>query len=226
MNVYPIYEVPVMRGHRIARMSEKRLGDFRFDSDTANVLTEDNLAVMIGNCHDMDWIREKIGSLAECDDQNEYVAIATTKILFQNWFTHSDYSEHCPSRIAPAFWREGAVTYATPESLPQLTDVMGSSESPACLLIIDPYGNMPFAQGNGKARSHNRSNLLVKFSNRFEERPPLVYLTSKPAKSLNTAAMLAPMAIDGWWYVDGKSLRIGPPTKVKSNNITDAHICV
>ena len=41
--------------------------------------------------------------------------------------------------------------------------------------------------------------------------PPLIFFTSRPAKSLNTNPMLSPYCLDAWWFVDGSRLRVGKP---------------
>lgn len=220
MDVKLLSGFPVIRGPRVARMTEKPIGNFVYDSQTATDMVQENLAVFIGNCRDMRWLREGVSRLAECDDQNEYIAIITTKVSYTEFYKNSGVYNGPTAKGAPAFWKEGAVIYSTPEGLRDLVLNGQYPEKPACLLVIDPYGTMPFAQGFGGNSKNSRPKKVVSFQNHLEqfgERPPIIYLTPKRAKSLSTDSMLGPLALNGWWFVDGNRLRIGPPAETCCN---------
>ena len=58
--------------------------------------------------------------------------------------------------------------------------------------------------------------------------PPLIILTTRPAKSIGTARMLSAYCLDAWWFVDGRRLRIGQPpaTSYQPSNLQSLRLAI
>lgn len=229
MNEFNNNTLPAIRGHRIARMTEHRLGNFQLCADTTSELVRENIGVMIGGCRDREWLCDRFQALSKSEQGRDYVVILSTNDLTRYWYRRSEVYQHTDDFRTPPFWQEGALTYTTPEKLGELSRSEYCPRKPVSLLIVDPYGIMPFAFGGGAYNTYSRPEQVVKFQNacsQYGHRPPILYFTPKPAKSMNTNAMLAHLAQESWWFVDGRDVRIGPPPKHRSTRLTTDLICI
>ncbi len=81
-------------------------------------------------------------------------------------------------------------------------------------VLVDPGFRTQHARGlKGSAWSHNdRPELMNSFRAELAAdglRPPLMFMASPPAMSLNTLAALRGYCLETLWYADGSRLRIG-----------------
>ena len=205
--------LPMIRGHRIVRMSEKRIGPFALDTETAESLNGNNAGVFIGNCRDADWMFEKMQQLSTDSEEEQFLVLLTSYSLADQFYRQAEGN----SSKRPDFWKQGALTFTTPGYLKKLDEQITPNYS--AIIIIDPKARLSLPNP-GQSRWNNgglpRQIAKYRYSCTMQQqRPPLVLMTCRPAKALNTAQMLAPLALDSWWFIEGKSVRIGKPPQQK-----------
>ncbi len=205
--------IPMIRGHRIVRMSEKRIGPFALDSGTAEMLDDNNAGVLIGDCPGGDWMFEKMQQLSRAPEPEPLLVLLTSYSLADKFYRQTEGS----NSKRPDFWKQGALTLTTPGYLKKLAEQITPDYS--AIIVIDPRTRL--ALPDSRRSRWNNGGLprqIAKYRHSCaiqQRRPPLVLLTCDRAKGLNTSQMLAPLALDTWWFVDGKSVRIGKPPQQK-----------
>jgi hypothetical protein len=214
-----LYPVPVVRATAISRMQEQRLGDLCFDQDTGRFLGEENVGVFAGACN-KDRLFDRLVSLDESGTGGHWVVVLPTKQItadfYQRW--HSIQGAVKRSSKNPETWRSDRLIFAQPESLKSVADGIADFDIPiAGIVVIDPHCMIHKARGfsRGSCRIRNdRPQLIADFRARLSQglwSPPLMFCAEKPAKSLNTDAMLGPYCLEALRYVDGRYLRMGEP---------------
>ncbi len=207
-------EIPMIRGHRIIRMSEKRIGPFALDAETAENLNSYNTGVFIGGCHDADWMLEKMQQLSIESESENFLVLLTSYAMADTYYRKTNSSKS----KRPAQWTQGAVTYTTPGHLKKRNEETETNYS--AVIVIDPRARLSLPNPGNRSKWNNGGlpRQIARYMNSHlspATRPPLVFMTCKPAKSLGTQQMLAPFSLDSWWFIEGKSVRIGKPPKQK-----------
>ena len=205
--------IPMIRGHRTVRMSEKRIGPFALDAETAEILDDNNAGVLIGNCPGGDWMFEKMQQLSRDSEVEQFLVLLTSYSLADKFYRQAEGS----SSKRPDFWKQGALTLTTPGYLRKLDEQITPDYS--AIIVIDPRTRLGLPDSR-RSRWNNGglARQIAKYRHccaMRQRRPPLLLLTCSRAKGLNTSQMLAPLALDTWWFVDGKSVRIGKPPQQK-----------
>jgi len=214
-----VYPTPVLRATSISRMQEKRLGRLNFDADTARFLGEENIGVFAGGCDNLDRLIDRLRVLDSCGTGGQWVVVSSTQkmaaVVRQKW--QADATFVAPGKM-PMNWSSQRVEFAVPESLEELAcEIKESATNVAGIIVLDMFCTVHKARGfaNGGFRvQHDRPQLIVNFRSQLGQgqwMPPLVFCAQKPAKSINTNAMLSPYCLEAFRYVDGATLRTGQP---------------
>jgi hypothetical protein len=214
------YPTPVIRGTRISRMDEKRLGDLNFDDQTSAWLSQENVAVFAGGCDDLDLLVTKLRQLDNCGTGGHWVVVLSTKKMaaafYQRWLNDSDIYFVKPTDVPPV-WKSERIYFTVPEHLEDLADVLIESECDvAGVIVLDLFCiiHQPILDARQRRVVCERSEFVVEFRSRLRSEhgaPPLLFLSQKPAKSVNTQTFLGPYCLDAMQFVNGATIRMGTP---------------
>lgn len=210
-----LYPFPAIRCWRIVRESEQELGDLRLDGATALELGSNNLGVLAGGCPGTLELINRFRQLAECELPGKIVVALSSSVEAYLYHTHLGPATNEPRGD---WWHFGCLTFTTPERLKRLGPGELGGRPVLAVVLVDPTGILHLARGGTwDAYSNNdRPQHLARFRATHEQmcwRPPFFLFTGKLAKSLSTDHMLGAYSLDGWWYVDGRRLRMGKPPK-------------
>jgi hypothetical protein len=213
------YPFAPIRGNRISRMEETRLGRFTLDHATVQQLATENIGVFVGNSGKLNKIIERVHSLATFSFPGTWIAVAATAsmavVIYNQQASRQGLRER---KNAPRYWTHENVVFTTPEGLGTYIKMRKPDDHIAGVLLIDTLCHVHKARGFHRSgwASNDRPQRLANFRADVAADgwlPPFLLFTEKPAKSINTRAMLSPYCLSTWWFVDGKSLRVGePPT--------------
>ncbi len=221
------YQDAWIRVTRITRLEEKWLGRIEMDAETAWTLGTDNIGLFVGDCRSLGRTIDMIRPLHRATPRCQWVIVAATKkmaaVLIQRWFR-----EDLLSRVATTTLKLPQVysnlVLATPESLRRIEN--SDVRSLGGILIIDMQCHIHKArQGIRRGRFYvpnDRPQLIADFRSRMtigEWAPPVVFMTQKRAKALNTDPVRRAYCLDGWWFADGQSLRCGPRRRHYINDL-------
>jgi hypothetical protein len=212
-----LYPFPVIRVVRIARDTDKKIGDFQLTADAARQLDEDQAGVLIANCEHPDKIHEKILKLAETEYPAPWVVVLSSIDLARWWYgiQHGIQTKRIDANSeANTFWRTGNCWFTRLERLEALTASPKFCGPISGIILVDPAFQTQHARGlKGTQWTRNdRPELLNSFRAELVEgglRPPLMFMACPPAKSLNTLAAQRAYCLETMWYADGSRLRIG-----------------
>lgn len=212
-----LYPFPAIRVARIARDTDRRIGDFQLTADTAKQLDEDQASVLIANCGHPDKIHESVLKLAETPYPAPWVVVLSSIDLARSWYgTQRGIQTHGIDAGSEAnnYWRTGNCWFTRLERLESLSRSPQFQGPIAGIILVDPVLRTQFARGlKGSSWAHNdRPELLNSFRKDLAEdglRPPLMMMACPPAKSMNTLAAQRAYCLETLWYCDGSRLRIG-----------------
>jgi hypothetical protein len=213
-----LYPYPAIRVVRIARDSDRMIGDFQLTADVARELDEDQAGVLIANCGHPDKIHESLLKLAATPYAAPWVVVLSSVDLARCWYGVQHGIETVRINAdseANNFWRTGNCWFTRLERLQTLSKSPEFQGPIAGILLVDPVLRTQFARGlKGSAWEHSdRPELLNSFRKDLAEdglRPPLMFMACPPAKSLNTLAAQRAYCLESMWYCDGSRMRIGP----------------
>ena len=216
-NMAELYPFPAIRVARIARDTERKIGDFQLTADTATELDEDQAGVLIANCGHPDKIHESVLKLAETPYPAPWVVVLSSIDLARSWYgTQRGIPTHRIDTASEAnnYWRTGNCWFTRLERLESLSRSPQFQGPIAGIMLVDPVLRTQFARGlKGSAWAHNdRPELLNSFRKDLAEdglRPPLLMMACPPAMSMNTLAAQRAYCLESMWYCDGSRLRIG-----------------
>ena len=131
--------------------------------------------------------------------------------LFEKW-PHTDHVSEPPS-LSNVVWRSRKVWVAMPEDLRILLPLAQSlAFGVAGLIILDPECIIYKARGGtnrwGRKFRNDRPQHVVNFRASLDSdgwQPPLVLLTEKPAKSVNTDVVARAFCLNGFRFIAGDS---------------------
>jgi hypothetical protein len=213
-----LYPYPAIRVARIARDSDRKIGDFQLTADVARQLDEDQVGVLIANCGHPDRIHEQLLKLAKADYPAPWVVVLSSVDLARWWYGVQHGIETVRIKAdseANNFWRTGNCWFTRLERLQTLSKSPEFHGPIAGIILVDPVLRTQFARGlKGSAWEHSdRPELLNSFRKDLAEdglRPPLMLMACPPAKSINTLAAQRAYCLESMWYCDGSRMRIGP----------------
>ena len=213
-----LYPFPAIRVVRVARDTDKKIGDFRLNAETARELDEDQAGVLVANCEHPDKIHEKLLKLAATEYPAPWIVVLSSVDLARWWYgvQHGVETRQIDAHSkANSFWRTGNCWFTRLERLESLSGSPEFHGPIAGIILVDPSFRTQFARGlKGSSWEHNdRPELLNVFRNELAEdglRPPLLFMACPPAKSLNTLPAQRAYCLESMWYCDGSRMRIGP----------------
>ncbi len=212
-----VYPFPAIRVKRIIRDTGKTIGDFRLTAETAEQLDQDQIGVLIANCGDSDRIYEHVMKLAETPYPACWVVVTSTRELTREWFAkqHGIRTKDIKADSnAESFWRRGNCWFTRLEQLEALAESPEFQGPVAGILLVDPDLRTQTARGiKGSGwTGHDRPELMNRFRQELWAnglRPPLIFMATPPAVSLNTLPALRAYGLEAMWYTDGSRLRTG-----------------
>jgi len=212
-----LYPFPAIRVTRIARDTDKKIGDFQLTADVARQLDEDQVGVLIANCETPDRMHERVLKLAETEYPAPWVVVLSTIDLARRWYSvqHRINTRRIDANSeANTYWRTGNCWFTRQERLEALSRAPEFHGPIAGIILVDPMFQTQHARGLRKSNwTHNdRPELLNSFRKDLAEdglRPPLMFMACPPAKSLNTLAAQRAYCLETMWYTDGSRLRVG-----------------
>lgn len=203
----------VLRGRRIVRLTGSDLGRFQLDYATLYELGTANIGVLIGGSDSGTTYVKRLCEVRDLDLHGTIVMVTSSKQL-ADW-CYAELSGSGGARQRPDVFEAGAVTLTTPERLRKLSPEVCEARPVLAVTLLDPHCIVYKARGTGGYGwvGNDRPQHLARFRHdhrKAEWQPPLLLMTTNPAKSLNTNQMLAPYGLEAWWFVDAFSLRAGP----------------
>ena len=212
-----LYPFAAIRVARIARDTDKKIGEFQLTADVARQLDEDQVGVLIANCETPDRMHERVLKLAETEYPAPWVVVLSSIDLARWWYgvQHGLDSRKVDAKSeANGFWRTGNCWFTRLERLEALSKSPEFHGPIAGIIVVDPMFQTQHARGlRGSKWTHNdRPELLNSFRKDLAEdglRPPLMFMACPPAKSLNTLAAQRAYCLETMWYTDGSRLRVG-----------------
>jgi len=212
-----LYPFAAIRVVRIARDTDKTIGDFKLTAETAKQLDEDQAGVLIANCGHPDKIHESVLKLAETPYPAPWVVVLSSIDLARSWYGAQRGIETCridAGSEANNYWRTGNCWFTRLERLEHLSRSPQFRGPIAGIILVDPVLRTQFARGlKGSAWAHHdRPELMNAFRKDLAEdglRPPLMMMACPPAMSMNTLAAQRAYCLETLWYCDGSRLRIG-----------------
>jgi hypothetical protein len=196
-------------------LPEKYLDWAVLDAATADELGREHVGWFVGN---HPWVRQATGQFARLDANpagGVWIVIPLSWDLSTALFDYWPRKEHITNRPGPSspVWQSHKVWVAPPEHLPRLLAAARSyPEGVAGLIVLDPPCIMYQARGGtdrwGRKNHNDRPQHVVNFraslgSNGWQ--PPLLLLTERPAKSVNTEVVARAFCLNGFHFIDGDS---------------------
>jgi len=223
------YDTAWLRGPRVSRLEERRLGYFRLDAETAWELGKSNVGVFVGTCPTLGGTIERLQQLEQSTLAPRWLLVAATKkmaaVIIQRWFRERQVARLATTTLRlPKVHRN--IVLATPESLRRIGD--NECREIAAIIAVDMLCQIHQARsgiqhGNFFA-ANDRPQLIANYRNALAHDnwlPPFVLLTQKAAKSVPTDSVARAYCLDAWWFVDGASLRCGRPPPLQSECVND-----
>jgi len=214
------YPTPVIRCTRISRMDEKRLGELNLDSETAEWLRKENVGIFAGGCDDLEILVTRLRQLDSCGSGGDWVIVLSTQKMaaafYQRWLNDSGIHFVKPKDVPP-IWKSKRLHFTVPERLSDLADVLLAADSNvAGVIILDLFCiiHQPRINSQKCRVIRDRSEYVTEFRSRLHSEcgaPPLLFLSQKPAKSVNTQKLLGPYCLDALQFVNGATIRMGIP---------------
>lgn len=215
-NVASLFPFPPIRCRRIIRDTERALGDFRLDGESAYQLGASNIGLLAGGSSETRHLVTKLRELSLCDLPGQIVIAFSTNSLADTYFETLTEDDSPSSREDS--WTFGSVTFSTPEKLRTIGKPQLGGRPVLAIGLVDPPCILYKARGDARRgfAFNDRPQHIAKFRAAHEIgdwRPPFFLFTEQPAKSLNTNQMLGPFSLEAWWFLDGREIRMGtPPT--------------
>jgi hypothetical protein len=209
------YSRPWIEGAKITRLEEKRLADFRLDAVTAWQLGRQNLGVFVGNCGSLDRTLDTVHGIVDRRATVSWILIvdeiSTARYAICRWRQSSSEGRPAPIAVEPPY-AYGNLIITTPERLKSAR--VSDCGNVAATIVLDTLCEMHKTwRGLSDARWTGRKDLPQLIAN-FRSKlavgnwvPPLVLLTDRSAKSVNSSAIARAFCLDGWWFLRGRSFR-------------------
>lgn len=211
-----LYPTARIRGRRISRMEEQTLCWIVLDAVAADEMGREHVGWFVGNHSDsVTRTVEKFGRLDANPDGGVWIVVPHSRELASELFACWPYPEHVvgqPSGDNSA-WRSRKVWFAIPEDLKHLLPlVRASSPGLAGVILLDPpcmlHLNRGGTDATGKLHRNDRPQHVVNFRAAFnsdEWQPPLLLVTTRPAKAIDTQVVARAYCLNSFRFVDGSS---------------------
>jgi len=134
-----LYPFPAIRVTRIARDTDKKIGDFQLAADVARQLDEDQVGVLIANCETPDRMHERVLKLAETEYPAPWVEVLSSIDLARWWYgvQHRIKTRRIDAHSeANTYWRTGNCWFTRLERLEALSQELSRKNCPNCRLSL------------------------------------------------------------------------------------------
>jgi hypothetical protein len=210
-------------GQFVTRLPEKHLGRGVLDAATADEMGREQLGWFVGGHPGTARAAEQFGRLDAGPEGGVWVIVPHSRQLARELFDQWPHIEQVAERPRSnnSAWRSRKVWVAIPEDLHDFLPLARALEAGvAAVIILDPSCIMYRARGGtdswGNVHHNDRPQHVVDFRaalNTDGWLPPLLLLTTKPAKAVNTEVVARAFCLNGFRFVAGNSFgcREGPP---------------
>jgi hypothetical protein len=208
-----LYIQPVLVSQRITRMEETGIGRYWLDAKTAWNLGTEAIGLFVQNIRGVDAMHYQISRIVD-SDSTWVIVPSSREFLAQTYMTFARDGLVPQCRRSPESWNVGNLLFSGVEGLCRLSQIH-SLWRLAGVILLDPlchvYRARDYRLSNG--RNHDRVERVVQF--RAENavgdwQPPLLLMTCQPAKSVPTEQAARAYCLNGWHFVDGRSLKFAP----------------
>jgi hypothetical protein len=206
------YPTARIRGRRITRLPEKYLDWAILDAATADELGREHVGWFVGNHAGLARTAEQLGRLDANPEGGIWVVVPLGREKSTDLRMHWPHRQHInePTDDA-AVWQSRKVWVAIPEDLRQLLPLARKVEAGiAGVIILDPLCLLYKARGGtdrwGKKHRSDRPRHVVNFRAALDSegwQPPLLLLTEKPAKSVNTEVVARAFCLNSFRFIAG-----------------------
>ena len=211
-----LYPTARIRGRLITRLEEQTLRWVVLDAVTADEMGREHVGWFVGNHSDSVTLAvEKFGRLDANPEGGVWVVVPHSRELACELFVRWPHLEHVAGRPSEdnSAWRSRKVWFAIPEDLKYLLPlIQSSSPGLAGVILLDPHCVLHRSRGGtdatGKFHRNDRPQHVVNFLAAFhsdEWQPPLLLITTKPAKAIDTEVVARAYCLNGFRFVDGSS---------------------
>jgi hypothetical protein len=209
------YPTALIRGRFVTRLPEQTLGWAVLDAATAEEMGREQIGWFVGSHPGPVKAAEQFTHLDANPEGGVWVVVPHSRNLacemFTGWPNTDDVSGRPTSNMSA--WRSRKVWVAIPDDLKQLLPFAQSlSPGLAGLIIVDPECIMYRARGGtdswGNVHRNDRPQHIVNFRAALDAegwQPPLLLLTTKPAKSINTEVVARAFCLNAFRFVAGDS---------------------
>lgn len=209
-----IYPTARVRGRLITRLEEQPLGWAVLDAATADDLGREHLGWFVGGHPGLTRAVEQFGRLDENSEGGVWVVVPTSRNLASELFARWPHTEYVAERPGcdNSVWRSRKVWVAIPEDLKQLLPLGLLKSGLAGVIILDPECLMYRTRGGtdprGNVHRNDRPQHVVNFRAAFDAdgwQPPLLLLTTRPAKAINTDVVARAYCLNAFRFIAGHS---------------------
>lgn len=209
------YPAAHIRGRLVTRLPERSLGWTVLDAATADEMGREQIGWFIGNHPGPRLAAEQFACLDSHTEGGVWVIVPHSRDLacelVASW-PHSDQLTGRPTS-KNSVWRSRKVWVAIPEDLTQLLPlVRGLTSGLAGVIILDPACTIYRARGGidlrGNVHRNDRPQHVVNFRAALDVdgwQPPVLLLTTKPAKAVNTHVVARAFCLNAFRFVAGDS---------------------
>jgi hypothetical protein len=209
------YPTARVRGQLITRWEERPLGWAVLDAATADELGREHVGWFVGGHRGLECAAVQLGRLDMNPGGGVWVVVPLGRDMSCALFDKWPHPEHVTERPGSKYitWRSRKVWVATPEDLKRLLPLARSlATGIAGVIVLDPpclmYRARGGPDGRGRMMYNDRPQHVVNFRASLDSdgwQPPLLLLTTKPAKSVNTDPVARAFCLNGFRFIAGDS---------------------
>lgn len=212
-----------IRAHRITRMNDHRLGRVLLNKTALQDLGDSGVGILIENCGTLERTIQHLKDLDRASTGVSWLVVVASKaandVVYRQWsdgfFPAKDQAK------VPELWRSGSMLFATPEALAKISgnetpSVVSETSGPVMgILVLDMCCHIHRARGNRDRRIRwiDRPSAITESQTRLSAegwKPPIILITNRPAKSVETSSIVSTYGWDALWYLDGQTLTCRP----------------
>jgi len=209
------YPTARIRGMRMTRLPEQLLGWTVLDRNTADELGRNHVGWFVGNHPGLTKLVEQLSRLDSNPEGGTWIVVPVgrdqSNEIKQSWPFPGQVKDQDFKEIA--VWQSRKVWFAIPEDLKQLLPFARKVEKGiAGLIILDPfcliYKSRSGTDSWGRVHPNDRPQHIVNFRAALDVegwQPPLLLLTEKLAKSVNTDVVAHALCLNTFRFIDGET---------------------
>lgn len=214
-----LYPGICMRGQKISRLEETRLGWLDLDAALAEALGNDHLGIFVGQIGGFSYVARNLANLNSSPGIAKWVVVVTAGVLYEALAGHfsagDEKSRGCSK--PPGFCETDKLWFSTPEGLARLRRAPGFEPSEiAGLVLVDLNCILFKARGRlrfGKQAFEDRPQLVADFRASLADdgwTPPMVIWTDKRPKEVPTDRVATALFLEALLFIDGTTYSCRP----------------